>query len=275
MALNLKKGNALNLRKENDASPGISQGIAGSKKKKPFWPFLLLAILVIGGLLGFLMVNKGKTANVANGPMVAPTEQSSVPTTSTQPSSNQNEAVSNVADKPASSVNPAVSSPESHPEKPELNSDRSTNSTVSSSTSNKPSSSVASSNKSVSSGLKENNSSPAVPVQVENDNFDGKVLFKFDSSILSESGENELGNIAKKITGYSKIIIKGHSCNLGPEEAKQAISSLRAESVQKYLISIGVSAKMEAVGVSDREPLALNSSAADRSKNRCVTIKGE
>ena len=69
-------------------------------------------------------------------------------------------------------------------------------------------------------------------------------LFEFGKSNLTPEGWAELDKVMKKIKGAQlkgRILITGHTCNIGSDECKQALSVDRANSVTDYLIKDSVS----------------------------------
>jgi outer membrane protein OmpA-like peptidoglycan-associated protein len=70
-----------------------------------------------------------------------------------------------------------------------------------------------------------------------------------------------------------KLGIYGHTDNVGNESANQSLSERRANAVRAYLLKKGVSeAQIETKGFGSANPIADNTSAEGKSKNRRVEI---
>lgn len=102
------------------------------------------------------------------------------------------------------------------------------------------------------------------------------VLFDFNKYILKTEAQNELNEAADKIKNYqgSKIIIAGHTDNIGPDEYNQELSKYRAAAVRDYLLTIGdlKNFEMEIKGYGESRPIATNDTEEGREKNRRVEI---
>ncbi len=73
-----------------------------------------------------------------------------------------------------------------------------------------------------------------------------------------------------------KLLISGHTDNIGSEAANQTLSTNRAEAVGAYLIKKGVSPmRVAATGYGMLKPVDDNKSAAGRTRNRRVELKVE
>ena len=70
-----------------------------------------------------------------------------------------------------------------------------------------------------------------------------------------------------------KILIEGHTDNVGSLEANQILSEKRAEAVKQYLIKRGISPdRIQTVGYGELKPLASNSTTFGRQLNRRTEI---
>jgi outer membrane protein OmpA-like peptidoglycan-associated protein len=106
------------------------------------------------------------------------------------------------------------------------------------------------------------------------------VLFDTGKATLKASSYPALNDIVEILTMKPKMIIEigGHTDNVGTKESNQKLSQARAESVRNYLISKGIKAnRITAVGYGQEKPVADNSTAEGRQKNRRteVTILSE
>lgn len=100
------------------------------------------------------------------------------------------------------------------------------------------------------------------------------IRFEPDSSFLKESEKlriDEIVSILKEI-GVSKLIIAGHTADIGLDEAQLKLSEKRAEEVYNYLLtshSFDVN-NISFTGKGGREPIDDNSTPEGRSRNRRV-----
>jgi outer membrane protein OmpA-like peptidoglycan-associated protein len=101
------------------------------------------------------------------------------------------------------------------------------------------------------------------------------ILFDFGKATLLPGTQSKLTQLAKILSGYSdrKIIVEGHTDNVGSDAFNMQLSEARAESVRNALIDHGVSADMiSAVGYGKSKPVASNETATGRQQNRRVEI---
>src|SRR5690606_25552381 len=71
----------------------------------------------------------------------------------------------------------------------------------------------------------------------------------------------------------TNILIEGHTDSDGSDEYNQALSERRAASVKAYLAQQSVDpGRMTTVGYGEKQPVADNSTAAGRAKNRRVEV---
>jgi OOP family OmpA-OmpF porin len=82
-------------------------------------------------------------------------------------------------------------------------------------------------------------------------------------------------NLRKKIPDLRRIIVEGHTDNVGTDARNMKLSQGRAETVRALLIRhLGLSAdQVKAVGRGESRPVASNDNAEGRSKNRRVELK--
>jgi OmpA-OmpF porin, OOP family len=101
------------------------------------------------------------------------------------------------------------------------------------------------------------------------------VLFEVNGAQLQPGAQTELLRLADylKRNPDRKILIEGHTDNSGSSEYNLQLSQLRAQSVESYLLSSGVSPdRIRAVGYGETRPEAPNDSATGRQQNRRVEI---
>lgn len=104
-------------------------------------------------------------------------------------------------------------------------------------------------------------------------------LYTPGSAIMNTSGQNLVLKIgaALKQVNYALIIVEGHTDSDPIHNAQfpdnLALSSTRADNVERALISQGLDAKkLAAMGRSDTVPVAPNDTPANKAKNRRVVI---
>jgi outer membrane protein OmpA-like peptidoglycan-associated protein len=106
-------------------------------------------------------------------------------------------------------------------------------------------------------------------------NFDSGILFAVNSAELSPTAKQDIAKLAQTLKNYegTNVIIEGHTDNTGSYELNKRLSERRAESVAAYARSLGVDgARLQAKGYSYDQPIADNTTAEGRSKNRRVEI---
>ena len=91
------------------------------------------------------------------------------------------------------------------------------------------------------------------------------VNFQFDSASLDRGAQDTLRNNQSWLTSNEseKVVIEGHCDERGTAEYNLALGERRAQSVQNYLISLGVSSKQLST-VSYGEELPLDSSNSEQ-----------
>lgn len=91
---------------------------------------------------------------------------------------------------------------------------------------------------------------PRVPVVAV---IDAGVLFAFDSSVLTNSGQEALNALVKQIKSSNTVSIVGHTDRIGAVQYNQSLSDARARSVSDYLSS-KVRANYAVSGVGSTRP---------------------
>jgi len=106
--------------------------------------------------------------------------------------------------------------------------------------------------------------------------FDSGILFKTNKADLSAKAKNSLAQFAQVLNNNKDmdIAIIGHTDNTGTDAINQPLSVSRANSVNNYLKSCGVSAaQIKSVeGQGSTNPVADNSTAEGRKQNRRVEV---
>ncbi|GBU24478.1 OmpA domain protein [Fibrobacteria bacterium R8-3-H12] len=104
------------------------------------------------------------------------------------------------------------------------------------------------------------------------------------SDILFETGKADLkpelrenlsaiGAILQSLLTESKVMVEGHTDNVGSADFNQKLSEQRAKAVMQYLIERGVAAnRLQSVGYGLTKPVADNKTEEGRAKNRRVEL---
>lgn len=103
----------------------------------------------------------------------------------------------------------------------------------------------------------------------------GDVLFTTGSAELQGGASNRLNKLVNFLNQYPerRVLIEGHTDNVGNADYNQGLSQRRADSVRSYLTQQGIgSQRLTASGMGLNRPIAGNDSAAGRQQNRRVEI---
>lgn len=101
-------------------------------------------------------------------------------------------------------------------------------------------------------------------------------FFDFDKYNLKPEGKAKLDDLVDKIKGINLevIIAVGHTDNIGTYQYNLKLSERRANTVKEYLVSKGIEAnRIYTEGKSYKDPIASNSTAEGRAKNRRTEIE--
>jgi outer membrane protein OmpA-like peptidoglycan-associated protein len=101
-----------------------------------------------------------------------------------------------------------------------------------------------------------------------------RVLFAFDRATLRPGARRTLQRIARVIEAYpdAPVQVRGHTDDVGSNAYNQTLSERRAQAVVDFLVSAGVSGRLEARGFGERRPVATNATAQGRQENRRVEV---
>jgi len=105
--------------------------------------------------------------------------------------------------------------------------------------------------------------------------FDSGLLFGFDESEIQPDARDNLTRLAASLNDYSDsdIVIVGHTDSSGSEEYNLGLSNRRSEAAKTYLVSRGIpSARIQAQGRGELEPIADNNLEEGRAQNRRVEV---
>lgn len=127
-------------------------------------------------------------------------------------------------------------------------------------------------------GAVRNNGCPVIADKITNQiNLAAKnVLFKTGSYELDPKSFSALDEVVEifKENKILKIVIEGHTDNIGTESSNQLLSENRAKAVASYLSDKGIDqSRISYIGYGMKKPIADNSTSEGRSINRRVEMK--
>ena len=100
------------------------------------------------------------------------------------------------------------------------------------------------------------------------------LFFAFSKHDLLSASIPELKRIAKVINRYNlKVVISGHTDNVGEDKSNQLLSERRAKSVKDFLILCGCNENLlQTIGYGESKPVDTNENEIGRANNRRVEI---
>ena len=127
-------------------------------------------------------------------------------------------------------------------------------------------------------GIKEENGCPKkyklIVVTAKKIELKQVVYFQTGKAVIERQSYEMLKEVAdalKNAPSVKKVIIEGHSDNVGGRNLNISLSQKRAEAVREFLVDEGVSSsKLEAKGYGPDKPIASNKTNAGKAKNRRV-----
>ena len=102
------------------------------------------------------------------------------------------------------------------------------------------------------------------------------VQFRTNEDVLLPSSAKDLQKLAEYLIKNNDMNaeIIGHTDNVGNPESNKALSQKRAESIKRFLVSLGVNgSRLNAVGMGDTQPKSSNDTEEGRLMNRRVEVK--
>ena len=106
--------------------------------------------------------------------------------------------------------------------------------------------------------------------------YSADAFFDFDKSVLKPEGRAKLDDLVGKMKDINLevVIAVGHTDSIGTDAYNQRLSLRRAAAVKDYLVKKGVEKnRVYTEGKGEKQPVASNSTAAGRAKNRRVEIE--
>jgi len=102
-----------------------------------------------------------------------------------------------------------------------------------------------------------------------------KLLFETNVDDLSPEGRDAVAKVAQALTrvGIDRVLVEGHTDNVGSARHNEQLSLRRAESVAQHLAGAGLKdAAIERRGLGFAKPVADNATAEGRAQNRRVVV---
>ncbi|MBN3765189.1 OmpA family protein [Burkholderia sp. Ac-20365] len=118
----------------------------------------------------------------------------------------------------------------------------------------------------------------ATPAPVRKVTLQGDANFALDSAALTPAATAKLGDFvaANRDVQIDSLKISGYTDSTGSATLNERLSAARARSVQRYLAGAGVrAAKWDVQGFGSVSPIAPNTTAIGRAKNRRVEIQAD
>ena len=103
----------------------------------------------------------------------------------------------------------------------------------------------------------------------------GDVLFEFNRAEVKPTAQARLAKLADFLKQYPerRVLIEGHTDNVGSTAYNEQLSTRRAESIRGQLVLLGVSSdRMATIGYGKDYPVASNDSDTNRAINRRVEV---
>jgi outer membrane protein OmpA-like peptidoglycan-associated protein len=106
-------------------------------------------------------------------------------------------------------------------------------------------------------------------------NLGVKLLFETNVDDLSTEGRDAVAKVAQALTrvGIDRVLVEGHTDNVGSARHNEQLSLRRAESVAQHLVGAGLNdSAIERRGLGFAKPVADNATAEGRAQNRRVVV---
>ncbi|MBI3299353.1 MAG: OmpA family protein [Elusimicrobia bacterium] len=99
------------------------------------------------------------------------------------------------------------------------------------------------------------------------------IEFKFNKAFLKPEAKQALEFVADVMLRHAdlKLMVFGHTCDIGSDKYNIWLSQKRAEAVKSYLVELGVYGEfIRAKGYGEAKPIVENDSEENRAQNRRV-----
>lgn len=104
------------------------------------------------------------------------------------------------------------------------------------------------------------------------------IHFAFDSADLSSQAKHHLKNISEHLQKCPNLSVKivGYTDDLGTEKYNMKLGLMRAQSVQSYLMGMGIKSNhIHTKSMGEKSPVATNLTSEGRQQNRRAVIHFE
>lgn len=101
------------------------------------------------------------------------------------------------------------------------------------------------------------------------------LVFAFDSDVVSDTGRSDVTRVARQLRelDVERVLVYGHTDNVGTAQYNQALSQRRAEAIVRVLAEAEFPAtRITAKGLASSVAIAPNTTPEGRAKNRRVVI---
>lgn len=106
--------------------------------------------------------------------------------------------------------------------------------------------------------------------------IDEKIYFQTDKAVILPKSYSILNSVAQAMKDYENIHVQvqGHTDSDGSDSYNLKLSNRRANAVREYLVKAGIDeSRLESKGFGESTPIAENTTAAGKEKNRRVEFK--
>jgi OOP family OmpA-OmpF porin len=113
----------------------------------------------------------------------------------------------------------------------------------------------------------------AKPAIIEKGRQTLDVEFDFNKAIIKQGYDKNIDDLVQVMKDYPdlKVVIEGHTDNIGTAEFNKELSQKRADAVKQYMVEKGIDAnRITAKGFGFERPIASNDTEEGRQKNRRV-----
>jgi OOP family OmpA-OmpF porin len=119
---------------------------------------------------------------------------------------------------------------------------------------------------------------PPPPAPPKKMTLSADTFFDFDKATLKPAGEQKVDEVVQALKADPRLraLVEGHTDSVGSDAYNQRLSERRAKAVRDYMVSQGIdSTRISTRGYGETKPVASNTTAEGRAKNRRVEITEE